>query len=85
MSKPNEHRASRAVEHVVDYDSWFTTEVEKGMAAAGRGELTDHQAIRAMIESLYPAEAPRARNILSLGRRPSVGADRELEGCRPDT
>ncbi len=44
-----------AVERLVSYDAWFTSEVEKGLAAADRGELTDHQAVRAMIESRYPA------------------------------
>ena len=44
-----------AVERLVSYDAWFTSEVETGLAAADRGELTDHQAVRAMIESRYPA------------------------------
>lgn len=46
---------SEAIERLVDYDAWFTSEVEKGLAAADRGELTDHQAVRAMIDSRYPA------------------------------
>ena len=46
---------TEAVERLVNYDTWFTSEVEKGLAAADRGELTDHQAVRAMIDSRYPA------------------------------
>ena len=45
---------TEAVERLVDYDAWFLSEVEKGVEAADRGELTDHQAVRAMIDSRYP-------------------------------
>jgi len=31
-----------ALERFVDHDEWFLREVEKGLAAAGRGELIDH-------------------------------------------
>lgn len=31
-----------AVERLVGYDEWFVREVEKGIAAAERGELKDH-------------------------------------------
>ena len=33
---------TEAVERQVNYDAWFISEVEKGLAAADRGELTDH-------------------------------------------
>jgi len=46
---------TEAVERLVNYDAWFTSEVEKGLAAADRGELTDHEAVRTMIDSRYPA------------------------------
>ena len=46
---------TEAVEHLVNYDAWFNAEVERGLAAADRGELTDHQDVRAIIESRYPA------------------------------
>ena len=46
---------TEAVERLVNYDAWFTSEVEKGLAAADRGEFTDHQAVRAMIDRRYPA------------------------------
>ena len=43
-----------AVERFVDYDEWFLREVEKGLAAADRGELIDHDEIGKLIDSPYP-------------------------------
>ncbi len=31
-----------AVERLVNYDEWLISEVEKGLAAAARGELIEH-------------------------------------------
>lgn len=33
---------AEAVENMLNYDDWFLREVEKGLAAADRGELVDH-------------------------------------------
>jgi predicted transcriptional regulator len=46
-----------AVEQFLNYDEWFSLEVDKGMAAADRGEFVDHGAIRKMIDSRYPLNA----------------------------
>jgi predicted transcriptional regulator len=43
-----------AVERMVNYDGWFLSEVDKGLAAADRGELVDHADIRKMIDQRYP-------------------------------
>ena len=43
-----------AVERLVDYDEWFLREVEKGLAAADRGESIEHDDVLKMIESRYP-------------------------------
>ena len=43
-----------AVERMVNYDEWFLREVDKGLAAAERGELVDHADVRKMIDELYP-------------------------------
>jgi predicted transcriptional regulator len=43
-----------AVERFVDYDEWFVREVEKGLAAADRGELVDHEEIGKLIDHRYP-------------------------------
>jgi predicted transcriptional regulator len=42
-----------AVERLVDYDEWFLQEVDKGLAAADRGEFVEHDAIRKLIDSRY--------------------------------
>jgi len=44
-----------AVERLVDYDDWFLREVEKGVAAADRGELVDHEEVGKWIDSRYPS------------------------------
>jgi len=46
--------ATEAIARFLDYDEWFLREVEKGLAAANRGEFVEHEAIRALIESRYP-------------------------------
>jgi predicted transcriptional regulator len=43
-----------AVERLLDYDDWFLQEVEKGLAAADRGEFLEHDEIRRMIDTRYP-------------------------------
>jgi predicted transcriptional regulator len=43
-----------AVERMVNYDEWFLHEVDKGLAAADRGELMDHSDVRKMIDERYP-------------------------------
>lgn len=42
--------AREAIERFVDYDDWFIAEVEKGLAAADRGELLTHEEVGARIE-----------------------------------
>jgi len=43
-----------AVERLVDYDEWFLTEVNQGLAAADRDESIDHSDVQKMIDSRYP-------------------------------
>lgn len=43
-----------AVERMLSYDEWFLREVEKGIAAADRGEFVDHDEIRKLIDRRYP-------------------------------
>jgi len=43
-----------AVERLVNYDEWFVREVEKGLSAADRGELIDHEEIGKLIAQRYP-------------------------------
>ncbi|HET7840346.1 MAG TPA: hypothetical protein VFM21_02010 [Terriglobia bacterium] len=44
-----------AVERLVNYDEWLIAEVEKGLAAAARGEFVDHEDIRKLIDRRYPS------------------------------
>jgi predicted transcriptional regulator len=43
-----------AVERFVSYDEWFVREVDKGLAAAERGELVEHGDVRKLIDRRYP-------------------------------
>jgi predicted transcriptional regulator len=43
-----------AVERMVNYDEWFLREVDRGLAAADRGELVDHQDVGKMIDEPSP-------------------------------
>jgi predicted transcriptional regulator len=43
-----------AVERFVKYDEWFVREVEKGLAAADRGEFIEHEEIGKLIDRRYP-------------------------------
>jgi predicted transcriptional regulator len=43
-----------AVERMVNYDQWFAHEVEKGIFAADRGQLVDHEEIEKLIDLRYP-------------------------------
>jgi len=39
---------------MLNYDKWFLREVEKGLAAADRGEFIEHDRVGKMIEDRYP-------------------------------
>ena len=46
--------AREAIQRLVDHDEWFVREVEKGLEAADRGELIEHDEIRKLIDRRYP-------------------------------
>jgi RHH-type transcriptional regulator, rel operon repressor / antitoxin RelB len=54
QGRDSESLVQEVLEHFVDYDEWFLREVEKGLAAADRGELLDHEKIGKLIERCYP-------------------------------
>ena len=54
QGRDSESLVLEAVERMVNYDEWFLQEVQKGLAAADRGELIDHEDIRKLIDSRYP-------------------------------
>jgi len=43
----------QAVERLVNFDDWFLREVEKGLAAADRGEFVEHDEVGKLIDSRY--------------------------------
>lgn len=54
QGRPTEALVVEAVERLVNYDEWFLREVQKGLAAADRGELIDHEEVRKVIDERYP-------------------------------
>jgi len=54
QGRDTEALAREAIERLVDYDEWFLREVEKGLAAADRGEFIDHEEVGRLIDSRYP-------------------------------
>lgn len=54
QGRPTEELVVEAVERMVNCDEWFLREVEDGLAAADRGELRDHDAVRKLINERYP-------------------------------
>ena len=54
QSRNTEELVVDAVERMVNYDQWFMREVEKGISAADRGELVDHEEVEKLINRRYP-------------------------------
>ena len=54
QGRDTEALAREAIERLVDYREWFLREVEKGLAAADRGEFIDHEEVGRLIDSRYP-------------------------------
>jgi predicted transcriptional regulator len=52
--------AREAIERFVNYDDWFTKEVEKGLAQIARGEVLSHEQVGVRLEKLLTAKQPRA-------------------------
>jgi predicted transcriptional regulator len=55
QGRKEEALVREAVERLLSYDDWFSREVDKGIAAADRGELLDHNDVRRLIDDRYPA------------------------------
>jgi predicted transcriptional regulator len=54
QGRPTEVLVVEAVERMVNYDEWFLREVQKGLAAADRGELIDHDEVKKLTDERYP-------------------------------
>jgi predicted transcriptional regulator len=53
QGRDSESLAREAVERFMEYDEWFLREVERGIAAADRGEFIEHDEVGRLIESRY--------------------------------
>jgi predicted transcriptional regulator len=54
QGRDRESLVVEAVERMVNHDEWFIREVEKGLAAADRGEFVEEEEIRKLIDRRYP-------------------------------
>lgn len=54
QGRDSEALVVEAVERMINYDAWFLQEVEKGIAAADRGEFVDHEDVKKLIDRRYP-------------------------------
>ena len=54
QGRPTEVLVVEALERMVGYDEWFLREVQKGLTAADREELIDHDEVRKLIDQRYP-------------------------------
>ncbi len=54
QGRDSEALVVEAVERMVNYDEWFLQQVEKGLAAADRGEFVDHEDVKKLIDRRYP-------------------------------
>jgi len=54
QGRESESLVIEAVERMLSYEDWFLREVEKGISAADRGELVEHDEVRKLIDRRYP-------------------------------
>ena len=43
-----------AIEAYLNSDEWFREKIEEGLAAADRGQLLEHEEVKALIDRRYP-------------------------------
>ncbi len=55
QGRPTEALVQEAVDRLLHYDDWFMREVDRGLAAADRGDFVDHSDVRKIIDTQYPA------------------------------
>lgn len=56
QGRESEALVVEAVKRMLNHDEWFLREVEKGLAAADRGEFVEHDEIRRLIDHRYPGQ-----------------------------
>jgi len=55
QGRPAETLVQEAVDRLFSYEEWFSHEVDKGLAAADKGEFVEHDEVCRMIDTRYPA------------------------------
>ena len=60
QGRDTEALAREAIERLVDYEEWFISEVEKGLAVADRGDLLSHEEVGKRLEKLLHEKQSRA-------------------------
>lgn len=79
-----------AVDRMLDYDEWFSREVDLGLAEADREEFLEHSEVRRMIDSRYPARwcefvglEPQLRTFgVPQARRAAIAIDNCVDSLR---
>jgi predicted transcriptional regulator len=54
QGRDSQSLVQEAIERLVSYDEWFSREVERGLAAADRGEFLEHEEVGKLIDSRFP-------------------------------
>ena len=54
QGRDSQSLVQEAVERLVSYDEWFIREVERGLAAADRGDFVEHEEIGKLIHDRFP-------------------------------
>jgi predicted transcriptional regulator len=54
QGRDSQSLVQEAVERLLAYDDWFIREVEKGLAAADRGEFVEHEEVGRLIDNRFP-------------------------------
>jgi len=53
QGRDSESLVREAVQRLLEYHDWFIHEVDEGLAAADRGELTEHDEVAKLIKNRY--------------------------------
>jgi predicted transcriptional regulator len=60
QGRDTETLAREAIERLVDYDEWYLSEVDKGLAQIGQGKVLTHEEVGTRMEKLLAEKQSRA-------------------------
>jgi toxin ParE1/3/4 len=72
QGRASEALVIEAVERMVNYDEWFLREVDKGLAAADRGELVDHSDVTQICDYIDQHRSGAAARRIALAIHHSI-------------